>query len=222
MKKMISCIKSMDKTKQIAVCFILASFIFIIGFSCLHKPIQQSTSKENPIIVEVNNVEDEEYTVEENQEEIDNSISQSDTTVDDVKESTDIQKKQISQQKEDVQETSPEEIETTQEVQDELISISIQVIGMNDDVMIDEIRDFEKESTAYDVLKILTNEKGIKVLTSGYGSMVYVKGIGDLKEREHGTSSGWMYKVNDISPNIGAGSYQLKDGDHVVWYYVYE
>ena len=31
--------------------------------------------------------------------------------------------------------------------------------------------------------------------------------------------SGWVFKVNDASPPVGADQVQLKDGDHVLWYY---
>jgi hypothetical protein len=32
-------------------------------------------------------------------------------------------------------------------------------------------------------------------------------------------SSGWVFKVNDVSPPVGAAQVQLKDGDRVLWYY---
>lgn len=32
-------------------------------------------------------------------------------------------------------------------------------------------------------------------------------------------SSGWVYKVNHVSPPVGANVYQLKDGDEVLWYF---
>jgi uncharacterized protein DUF4430 len=32
-------------------------------------------------------------------------------------------------------------------------------------------------------------------------------------------SSGWVYKVNHVSPPIGANAYRLKDGDEVLWYF---
>jgi hypothetical protein len=32
-------------------------------------------------------------------------------------------------------------------------------------------------------------------------------------------SSGWVFKVDDASPPVGADAVQLKDGDHVLWYY---
>ena len=31
--------------------------------------------------------------------------------------------------------------------------------------------------------------------------------------------SGWVFKVNNVSPPVGADQVQLKDGDHVLWYY---
>jgi hypothetical protein len=32
-------------------------------------------------------------------------------------------------------------------------------------------------------------------------------------------ASGWVYKVNGVSPPVGADSYVLEDGDVVLWYY---
>jgi hypothetical protein len=32
-------------------------------------------------------------------------------------------------------------------------------------------------------------------------------------------SSGWVFKVNDVSPPVGADAVTLKDGDRVLWYY---
>lgn len=34
-----------------------------------------------------------------------------------------------------------------------------------------------------------------------------------------GGSSGWVYKVNGVSPSVGAADNVLADGDHVVWYF---
>lgn len=32
-------------------------------------------------------------------------------------------------------------------------------------------------------------------------------------------SSGWVFKVDNVSPPVGANAVSLKDGDHVLWYY---
>jgi hypothetical protein len=34
-----------------------------------------------------------------------------------------------------------------------------------------------------------------------------------------GGESGWAYKVNDVSPPVGAADYVLQDGDRVLWYW---
>jgi len=34
-----------------------------------------------------------------------------------------------------------------------------------------------------------------------------------------GGSSGWVFKVNGVSPPVGANAVTLKDGDRVLWYY---
>jgi hypothetical protein len=32
-------------------------------------------------------------------------------------------------------------------------------------------------------------------------------------------SDGWVYKVNGVSPDVGAAQYTLKEGDRVLWYW---
>lgn len=44
----------------------------------------------------------------------------------------------------------------------------------------------------------------------------YLKKIGD--DLSEGTL-GWLYFVNNISPAVGAGDYQLKKGDKILWFY---
>lgn len=52
------------------------------------------------------------------------------------------------------------------------------------------------------------------VMTPIYNSN-YIEGIGNIYEFDCGELSGWMYAVNDISPNLGTTNYELKDGDVV-------
>ena len=52
------------------------------------------------------------------------------------------------------------------------------------------------------------------VATASFG--VYVNQIG--KDPAAGTS-GWVFKVNGVSPPVGADQVALKDGDTVLWYY---
>jgi len=50
--------------------------------------------------------------------------------------------------------------------------------------------------------------------TFSFGS--YVSQIGRYAE---GTTTGWAYKVNGVSPPVGSTDYTLKDGDRVLWYF---
>ena len=50
--------------------------------------------------------------------------------------------------------------------------------------------------------------------TSSFGD--YVSQIGKYPAAE---STGWVFKVNGVSPPVGADKVTLKDGDVVLWYY---
>lgn len=52
------------------------------------------------------------------------------------------------------------------------------------------------------------------VSTSSFGN--YVSQIGKYAA---GGSSGWVFKVNGVSPPVGADQVQLQDGDVVLWYW---
>ena len=49
----------------------------------------------------------------------------------------------------------------------------------------------------------------------------YVRSIGEVAEFDHGSGSGWLYRVNgDFSDaNRSSGEYLLQDGDRVEWLY---
>ena len=76
-------------------------------------------------------------------------------------------------------------------------------------------------STVYDVLNQVCRSKSIKVdaeYTKIYETY-YIKGIANLYEMQAGDMSGWMYTVNQVTPNVGCSSYTLKDGDVIHWIY---
>ena len=71
-------------------------------------------------------------------------------------------------------------------------------------------------ATAYDALT--ASGFSVNATQSSYG--VYVSAIGGLAEKQHGSSSGWMYSVNGKAPSVACSSYKLQAGDVVRWYYV--
>lgn len=75
-------------------------------------------------------------------------------------------------------------------------------------------------STAYDVLKLACNAHGIRLTARNTSYGVYVVGINNLDEKDCGSASGWMYKVNGTVPMTSCGKYKMDSGDNLVFYYV--
>lgn len=75
-------------------------------------------------------------------------------------------------------------------------------------------------STAYDVLKLACNAHGIRLTARSTSYGVYVVGINNLDEKDCGSASGWMYKVNGTVPMTSCGKYKMDSGDNLVFYYV--
>jgi hypothetical protein len=60
----------------------------------------------------------------------------------------------------------------------------------------------------------LAGELYYHVTTTSFGP--YVDQVGRYGAS---ASSGWVFKVNGVSPPVGADKVQLKDGDTILWYY---
>lgn len=80
-----------------------------------------------------------------------------------------------------------------------------------------EIADGETVLTA---LIGITKERKIQMdYRGGRGATAYVEGINNVYEFDRGQGSGWMYSVNGIFPDRGAGVVPLMAGDVVEWQY---
>lgn len=80
---------------------------------------------------------------------------------------------------------------------------------------------FTEGETAFDILKRVCSSYGIQLeysYTPVYGSY-YVEGINNLYELDCGSGSGWHYYINGSSPGYGCSSYNMMDGDSMVWNY---
>lgn len=74
-------------------------------------------------------------------------------------------------------------------------------------------------ATAYDLLSTVCKASEVALdaeYTPIYGTY-YVRGIGHIYEKQAGKRSGWIYKINGVSPNVGASDYKLSDGDICSW-----
>ena len=121
------------------------------------------------------------------------------------------QKPEVAQTKQEAAVTQSQPVK--QEPSEEQIHVTI--TGINENFYNSDMP-LKEGATAFSIL----SETGLSYKKTGFGSATYVRAINGLAEKDHGPLSGWMYKVNGVAPNISAGSYKLKKGDQVVWYYV--
>jgi Domain of unknown function (DUF4430)/S-layer homology domain/Prenyltransferase and squalene oxidase repeat len=101
-----------------------------------------------------------------------------------------------------------------------LITLSVERRTLNEpDIVVPTTVPIYEGETAFSILKKVLEERGIDLEYQGKGTSVYVKGIDDLWEKDHGDGSGWVYTVNGVAPKSSAGAYQLEDGDILRWQY---
>ena len=77
----------------------------------------------------------------------------------------------------------------------------------------------QKGDSVMDLLKKITRKHKIQMEFKGVGTFSYVEGISNLYEHDDGAESGWMYRVNGVFPDEGAGSYKVYPGDRIEWLY---
>jgi len=80
---------------------------------------------------------------------------------------------------------------------------------------------FDEGDSAFDVLQEELKKNKIHLEFQGttvYDS-VYIEGIANLYEFDAGAMSGWIYKVNGITPSIGCSMYEVKNGDKIQFLY---
>lgn len=81
--------------------------------------------------------------------------------------------------------------------------------------------EIQEGDSVYDVLVRVCQQNKIHMdadYTPAYGS-AYIKGIGNLYERDCGNLSGWTYRVNGVFPGVGCSSYEVKEGDVIEFLY---
>lgn len=75
------------------------------------------------------------------------------------------------------------------------------------------------KETVYDVLKEACKDNGIKLTAEKSNTGIYVKGINNLDEFDCGKYSGWIYRVNGITPAKSSSTYTIHNGDRITWSY---
>jgi|GEM_PF-1389088 len=72
-----------------------------------------------------------------------------------------------------------------------------------------------------DITKRIVKKKNISISVQSQTSVgtPYVQGIAGMFEKDGGSKSGWIYKVNGKKPDKGADEYSVKKGDRIEWKY---
>lgn len=99
------------------------------------------------------------------------------------------------------------------DINDELISARVQVIGKNRNTLYNGTVKLDKNNA--DVFHALV-ETGLSYKARYNNTYVYE--IDGIAEDLSGTA-GWKYKVNGEIPGIPAVNYQVQDGDEIIWYW---
>lgn len=94
--------------------------------------------------------------------------------------------------------------------------VSVRVEGRTQSIFGSLETRFEAGSNAMQALDVasLRGEFYYHVAQSSFGP--YVDQIG---RHPAGGTNGWVFKVNGVSPPVGADQVQLRDGDSVLWYW---
>lgn len=76
---------------------------------------------------------------------------------------------------------------------------------------------FSKGETVEDILIEAAKTHDIPLdITESTG---YVRAINHLYEFDYGELSGWMYRVNGVTPSVGSNQYLLTENDRIEWLY---
>ncbi|MHC1693903.1 MAG: DUF4430 domain-containing protein [Eubacteriales bacterium] len=81
------------------------------------------------------------------------------------------------------------------------------------------VMEFSEGDSVFDLIKKITRDNKIQMEFKGSGLTAYVQGIDNVYEFDHGSQSGWMYKVNGVYPEVSTGRYKVKAGDIVEFVY---
>ncbi|WP_125153162.1 DUF4430 domain-containing protein [Clostridium rectalis] len=81
---------------------------------------------------------------------------------------------------------------------------------------------FKEPTNAHALVKLLSDKgykKGVGYDLQDYGWSLYIAMIGGNREFDYRSTSGWMYRVNNVLPSVGCQGRPIKDGDEILWYF---
>lgn len=240
MIKIIDKIKTTDMRKKIVIGFITISFIFIVGIGSYRSIYGESYEQQSNDIahnIEIdndNNLEDTIETITDSQEQKNetkkeetskdkNTQSQSHVTTN--KTSSQEETKNTTNQNNKTETDNSNQSVSKEENDKDInktIQINITIKGLNSQTIASDHITLQEKSSVYTALDQLSKNKGLKIEKTKSILGIYIVGINDLKEKEHGATSGWTYYVNGVFANKSCDAYIIKNNDSIEWVYQYE
>ena len=98
-------------------------------------------------------------------------------------------------------------------------AIALRIIGRDGSLILEAWAEYHTDTSAADLTEQICRAKKIPFVTSGMGSLRYVKGIDNIFEFDDGPESGWVYTVGGEVMGISSGIYTVQPGDAVIWRY---
>lgn len=130
------------------------------------------------------------------------------------------QPKANTEQKQDHTKQSEQPKESSDKQKPAASNVTYSIVADNGTILPATTVEIKDGDTVLDVLIKITREKKIPMsFRGGTGATAYIEGINNLFEFDKGQGSGWMYRVNGIFPNRGAGVIPLLNGDRIEWLY---
>ncbi|HCW53923.1 MAG TPA: hypothetical protein DG753_09335 [Clostridium sp.] len=98
--------------------------------------------------------------------------------------------------------------------------VTLTIVGYDGKYVLDtKSIKFSGTQTVASILFSACNKYDIPYKYKGSGSTVYISSLGGQAEKEHGSGSGWMVRVNGYLIDRSAGAWKVKDGDDIDWFY---
>ena len=98
-------------------------------------------------------------------------------------------------------------------------ALYLKIMGRDGALILEAWAEYQADISAADLTEQICRAKKIPFVTSGMGSLRYIKGIDNLFEFDERPESGWVYTVGGELMGISSGVYIIKPGDDIVWHY---
>ena len=109
---------------------------------------------------------------------------------------------------------------TTAVPKSDSVTLTIDCTAANGGYLLKSYRvKYKDGDSAYDILKRACNSNEIYVDAIDSEYNLYVTCIGQYKQKEYGSGSGWLYYVNGTLPMKSCALYKVKPGDNIRFYF---